>query len=365
MMSMKAFLAKILSLILFLLGLPLLGVWLTGVPLTPYLQFPPETLYVAHAGFAWPAFWLLVLFIYLVSWPFALSFILTRVPPADRISPAASFPWWGWPGLTLTFTAWFFAWTRFPWFADLQPYTFFPLWLGYIVVINALTRSRSGTCLMTRNPALFFVLFPTSSLFWWFFEYLNRFVQNWYYQGIESFTPAGYIAHATLCFSTVLPAVAGTDEYLFTCRRLDRALANIFPIKTAGSKVLGWLTLWLAGFGLAGIGVWPEYLFPLLWLAPLLIILAMQSITGEKTILATIRHGDWRPIWRSALAALICGFFWEMWNYKSLAQWRYTVPLVQRFHLFEMPLLGYAGYLPFGMECMVIVRLLRQAMRRP
>jgi hypothetical protein len=24
---------------------------------------------------------------------------------------------------------------------------------------------------------------------------------------------------------------------------------------------------------------------------------------------------------------------------------------VQHFHVFEMPLLGYAGYLPFGLEC--------------
>jgi hypothetical protein len=30
------------------------------------------------------------------------------------------------------------------------------------------------------------------------------------------------------------------------------------------------------------------------------------------------------------------------------------VPFVQRFHIFEMPILGYAGYLPFGLECMVV-----------
>ena len=55
-----------------------------------------------------------------------------------------------------------------------------------------------------------------------------------------------------------------------------------------------------------------------------------------------------------ALAALVCGFFWEMWNYFSLARWTYSVPLVQRFQLFEMPLLGYAGYLPFGLVCAII-----------
>jgi hypothetical protein len=40
-----------------------------------------------------------------------------------------------------------------------------------------------------------------------------------------------------------------------------------------------------------------------------------------------------------------------MWNFYSLAKWKYSIPFVERFHLFEMPILGYAGYLPFGLEC--------------
>ena len=47
-----------------------------------------------------------------------------------------------------------------------------------------------------------------------------------------------------------------------------------------------------------------------------------------------------------------------MWNFRSFAHWEYTVPYVQRFHLFEMPLMGYAGYLPFGLECLAAASLL-------
>jgi hypothetical protein len=43
-----------------------------------------------------------------------------------------------------------------------------------------------------------------------------------------------------------------------------------------------------------------------------------------------------------------------MWNYFSLARWTYTIPFVQRFHLFEMPIVGYGGYLPFGLECLAV-----------
>ena len=51
-----------------------------------------------------------------------------------------------------------------------------------------------------------------------------------------------------------------------------------------------------------------------------------------------------------ALGALVCGFFWEMWNYWSYPQWIYHTPGVEFLHVFEMPLLGYGGYIPFALE---------------
>jgi hypothetical protein len=74
----------------------------------------------------------------------------------------------------------------------------------------------------------------------------------------------------------------------------------------------------------------------------------------QENIFSPLARGDWRGVLSSALAALICGFFWEMWNDYSLAKWTYQVPFVQRFQVFEMPILGYAGYLPFGLMCAVI-----------
>jgi hypothetical protein len=116
-----------------------------------------------------------------------------------------------------------------------------------------------------------------------------------------------------------------------------------------------------AGIGLAAIGVWPEQLFALLWLAPLMIITALQALLGEKTIIHPIAQGDWSALWQAALAGLICGVFWELWNYKSLAHWEYSVPFVQCFELFHMPLLGYAGYFPFGLECLAVASVLERA----
>ena len=70
--------------------------------------------------------------------------------------------------------------------------------------------------MMTHNKGFFGLLFVASSAFWWFFEYLNRFVQNWYYVGSTNITAAEYFWFATLPFATVLPAVFGTLEWLRT-----------------------------------------------------------------------------------------------------------------------------------------------------
>ena len=65
----------------------------------------------------------------------------------------------------------------------------------------------------------------------------------------------------------------------------------------------------------------------------------------------SVRAGDWTPVLSLALAALVCGFFWELWNAFSSPRWAYAVPYVDRFRLFALPAVGYAGYLPFGPVC--------------
>ncbi len=358
--------ARITFVVTLLLGLPLLGVILAGQPLERYLEFPPRTRYVEHEPFSWSVFVVLAIAILGTVYPFVvrISSSLARISDlgsrrssvtlhASRVTRHV-LPWWGWLGVGLTAVAWVLAWTRFPWFEPFQPFTFTPLWLGYILVVNAWTFARTGRCMMLDRPRYFLSLFPLSSAFWWFFEYLNRFVQNWYYVGVQEFTPLEYFIHGTIPFSTVLPAVLGTTEWLASYPRLSAGLDKWRPIRIANTKLVGWSVLALGAGGLVGIGVWPNYLFPLVWVAPLVLITALQAVSGEETIFFTLSHGEWRPIWLPALAALLCGLFWEMWNVKSLAHWEYAIPFVHRFQVFQMPILGYAGYLPFGLECVAV-----------
>jgi len=352
------FLVVFLSLII---GLPILGVYLAGKPVARYLEFPPLTHYVEHAEFSWIAFILLAVFIIAVISPFIIKVLASQhisscpdIVPVLPNTDTPVFPWWGWIGLVANIAAWILAWNRFKWFSTCQQFTFSPLWFSYILVVNALTFRISGKCMMTHRSRFFLWLFPVSAVFWWFFEYLNRFVQNWYYVGIGNLTSWQYFVFATLPFSTVLPAVLGTAELLACFPKTTAGLESFVRINVQRTATFAWVGLIVASIGLAGIGIWPDYLFPLLWVSPLLVVACLQAIAGEETIFSGIRRGDWRDVFRMALAALICGFFWEMWNIKSQAKWIYTVPFVNRFKIFEMSILGYAGYLPFGLECAAI-----------
>jgi hypothetical protein len=338
-----------------LVGLPLAVVRLRGGALGGYLAFPPVTHPHPPGGFSWPVFALMALVVLLGVGPFVLRIL--RSPPAPR--PVSRrhrrFPLWGWAGVGLLIAAWLVAWNRFPWVGALQGHTFTPLWLGYIVVINALSAQRGGRCVLRERPGLWAALFLVSAVFWWSFEYLNRFVENWHYLGVEDFGPWEYVLFASLAFATVLPAVLGTAQWLATFPNVDRGLGAWWRVPGADTRVFAGSLLALGVLGLMAMAAWPRYTYPLVWIAPGFLLFGTQGLAGETALLREVGRGDWRRVWRSALAGLICGILWEVWNAGSLAHWVYTVPGVQGWRLFEMPLLGYAGYLPFGVTCAAAV----------
>lgn len=348
----------------FLLGLPLLGIMADGKNPEIYMEFPPLTTYVVPAKFSWPIFGLISLIeLFMYGWLGFLLFcawkLIKKRAGEKRESKKRVFPWWGWLAVFVCIISWVLAWTRFSWFEVFQRHTFIPLWFSYIFIVNALVFRRSGRCMMKDRPMTFALLFLASAFFWWFFEYLNRFVQNWHYCGVEDFNELEYICLASVSFSTVLPAVLGTGEFLLTFRVFQGGLKSQISFSVPHSKALSVMILIFSGIGLAFVGVYPSFLYPLLWVSPLFIIVSLKSLCGLPNVFNGLKNGDWRELVAYSLAALICGFFWEMWNYYSFAKWVYTVPFVGRFFIFEMPLLGFAGYLPFGLECLAIGKLFK------
>lgn len=257
---------------------------------------------------------------------------------------------------------WGLAWNRVSWFKPAQNLTFTLLWVAYVVFINALTYWRTGNCLLTQRTRYLLALFPASALFWWAFEYLNRFAGNWYYLGGELLTPLSYGFYSTAAFSTVLPAVISTIDLLQSCPRLRNPRFQR-PFVLVNRKMWAGVVFAVACCGLVGVAAWPDYFYPVLWVSPLFILVSLQVLLSEENLVEKLERGYWYVVTVPALSGLLCGFLWEMWNQYSYPKWAYSIPFVQRFQIFEMPVLGYLGYLPFGLECFVIADLVARCLR--
>ncbi len=262
-----------------------------------------------------------------------------------------------WIGLGLVVLFWTLNWTL----PDLRTHwAFFPLWLGYALTIDGLVFMRKGNSLATRQPLGYVMLFLLSIPGWWLFELINLRTQNWFYLGADRFSSLEYALLASLSFSTVMPSVFGTAELAGTFRWLRR-IGNGFRLAPGKSGqiaffIAGWLMLMM-------LLLLPRYFFPFVWLSLYFILEPLNLWLGYPSLVDYTRKGDWRPVLALWVGVLICGFFWELWNFYSYPKWIYRVPFADFWHVFEMPLLGYGGYLPFAMELYALFHLLTGVLR--
>lgn len=353
-----------------LLGVPYLCCVLCGKDevLAGVLQFPPRTedwgvhpekLWNVRRPFNWWWFLGMAAFTFVCLRPLVVRGIHSLRGVWKSPCLRGRFPWWGWFGVGLTAVAWIVTWNRFACFRSCQAIiSYFPVWMGYILTVNALCQWRSSRCPLTSHPLLYALTFPVSSLFWWFFEYLNRYVWNWYYLGIADMTAGEYTFYATLCFASVLPAVYATAELLGTFRFFDDRNYESMGCVDVRSGVSRLVLAALSAVGLVGIVVCPDWTYPFIWISPLMVFVLVQIALGGPTVLDRLKTGSWGVVFRFEIAALVCGFFWETWNYYAYAKWVYSVPWVHGWQLWEMPLIGFAGYLPFGVECAAVLHMM-------
>ena len=267
-----------------------------------------------------------------------------RIPLRGKPVKRYLLPYRGLLGLILICVAWPFSWAESG--TGLQ-YTFFPLWLGFILAVDGLVLRRTGTSLIVRSPKIMAMMFILAVPYWWMFEAINQVIQNWVYIGSNPETSLFSLIQTSLAFSVVIPAVfevselVGSFNFINRFARMPALVLNRHQVAIIG--ILGVLSL-------AALLTWPKYLFPITWLSLFFIFDPINYLTGRPSITANVRHGDWRLVVAFALGALICGFFWEMWNYQATISWQYNIGFFDFARIFHMPLLGYGGYLPFGLE---------------
>nr|AGC09678.1 putative transporter [uncultured bacterium] len=253
-------------------------------------------------------------------------------------------------GLLLIAIAWPTSWFG-P--SRLSEYTFFPLWLGYILTVDGLVERRTGTSLMRRSTARFVALFFVSMPLWWLFEGLNVRLGNWEYLYPRDVGFVERRINASVAFSTVVPALFETAE-LYRSTRLPRRLGRWIRIAPSRRGLLGFAALGVVMLSLTL--AFPRQAFPLVWLGLYFLVDPVVHLLGGRTLSQQVARGRWDTIVALFCAGITCGFFWEMWNSLAMPKWVYHIPYVDQPKLFEMPLLGYGGYLPFALEVYAAVQ---------
>lgn len=317
-----------------------------------------------------PPFWLPYFLVVLVLALGVTLFLLFPAwfgfkPVSSNKTPAAgTLPWWFWLGLVLTLFFWWLMWARVTPFGSLVYYAFTPMWWGFILVLDGLTYKRTGgRSLLATRPKTLFISAIVSVFGWYYFEYYDYFVwSNWYYPNghMEQLSHTTIVALFLIAYTTVWPALFEWYTLLNTFPRLVARYSQGPKLALPGTLLL------IAGLAMIYAMVyWPQPLFWVLWIGPMAAIVGQMLRKGVWTPFTPIAQGNWSPALLMALSSLFNGFFWEAWNYGSSNPnalpptnpnyWIYDIPYVNIIHLHsEMPLLGYYGYLPFGLLVWVV-----------
>jgi hypothetical protein len=222
-------------------------------------------------------------------------------------------------------------------------YRFALCWIGVLVALDGAARVRTGTSPLGRFSD-WLACAAASVLFWDIFELVDLRLQNWWYRGVSPDPWAG-AAFGALCFATVLPAVRLGLAALRAPEQLPARPVRPAPLALAGAAALG---LALA---------FPRFAFPLAWLFLWPLCEAALALLPRREGLRSPLEAP-RMIPFLLILALPLGLLWEFFNWRCARGWFYTVPFFDRPKLFEMPLPGYLGYLPFLLEAGAALALL-------
>jgi hypothetical protein len=229
-------------------------------------------------------------------------------------------------------------------------------WWSYIVAADDLNRRLSGRSLLRDRPRRFLWLAGVSVLWWTLFEAINLRLGNWYYV-MDDPARATRWAGGTLAFATVLPGIV---ETLALVENLG-VLRSVRVARVRWTRVKEGACLALGGACFALPLLWPDLFFPLTWGSFVFLLEPWNRRHARRSFLRDLEAGEAGPFCRALAAGLVCGVLWETWNFWARSKWIYTVPVFEELKLFEMPLLGFLGFPPFAVECVVVLRFLRAA----
>ncbi len=357
-------LTAIIGVIVAIIIIPLVGEYIHNNGSIPknLFEFPPTKTH-SKAGFNIYVFIifaissLIGIILYIYPWIFGF-----KRPPKEEIAEnikKEKLPTWFWVGMVLFVATAIIMWGKFEQPKIIINFAVIPMFWGFSLIIDGLVYSRSnGNSIIGNMPRTLIAIGIASISGWLIFEYLNFFVlDNWYYPMAELVTLSEFYIYALVGSTGLMPMAFEVYTLLNTFKRLRNRYSYGKKIVLPRKLQYAMLILTLAVTFI--IGFFPNSMFFIIWLGPLIIFSILLDLLGIWTPFKPIaQKGDWTPLALICMAEFIMGFLCEFWNYLSAFHnplvthnpdyWVYSIPYVNVLHVFEMPLLGLFGYIPFG-----------------
>jgi hypothetical protein len=225
-------------------------------------------------------------------------------------------------------------------------------WWSFILVIDSLNfRIRKASPLSESAKTFLFSAF-ISVFVWLIFELFNLRLKNWSYHDLPSHLFERWLGYF-IAFASVIPALREISYFIEGLQK-KKSFA-LFRLKASPNFLklcvsLGVLFIFLA------IG-WPGLFFPLIWLCFILLLEPLNYWLKNVTFLADLEGKNWTRIWSWILAGLAAGILWELWNFFAGSHWEYSLPYLNFWRVFQMPVFGYTGFMPFALEIYAFYQL--------
>lgn len=265
-----------------------------------------------------------------------------------RTRRRAPFPAHGWFGIVALAAA---QWLMFH---GVEPVaTFFtPIaWSAYLLIADASVLALTNRSRLHDAPLVFARMALLSIPLWMVFEAYNLRLRNWTYVGMPPGWTSTILGYGW-SFATITPAIFETSDLVQALLpalpgepwKISPRIENLLIVSGAICLVCPLLVPRSVA----------AYLFLLVWIGFVFLLDPLNRRLGLPSLLGDLSEGFRRRFYGFLFAGWICGWLWEFWNNWAAAKWHYIVPIAQQWKIFEMPVPGYLGFLPFALECFVM-----------
>ena len=224
-------------------------------------------------------------------------------------------------------------------------------WTFYILLIDAAVLAITSHSRLRDHPGRFGSVALLSIPLWLIFEGYNVRLQNWTYAGVPQAWPLELLGYGW-SFATITPGIFETAD-------LIESFGWFRPVNSVKFSRLA--RSWMVFFGAICL-ILPlivpqaiaRSLFLLVWIGFIFFLDPINFWLGLPSLLGDFEQGHRSRFYGLLMSGFVCGWFWEFWNNWAAAKWYYIFPMFQQFKIFEMPIPGYLGFLPFALECFVM-----------